>query len=363
MAIDVFGSAYDMFNHPPGLKPFWIECNRRVIVDGLGNKPPHLLPTASDPTLPTCDYITDDLKRNKCTISAGVHIFQELFIQRELITLSATHFEFGACQRGVSPEARTLSVKNNTDSPLTLFWQKNKDGFVSVSPDVVEIGKKQSAKIKLKFNPLLEFQFMGSTLEGFAQYKEMRNAKIVEFPTLPFLLSPFVDGHTMDDVTSFIPTMSTSHKTLIFAGAISGDYKFQTFYVENRGDCAFKYDTRIIEASSPDPGTVQSASGAFSAYPQVGTINRGSFQIFIVKFSPSQRGHYHATLFAAINDSPMNSFSVQLKGEASVPGVTFSVTGTLFLHPVSLGSISTHTIQISNDATVPVRIECKIPFL
>jgi hypothetical protein len=246
---------------------------------------------------------------------------------------------------------------------VTLFWQSNKDGFISVSPDVLEIGKNQSAAVKLRFNPLLEFQFMGATLEGFAQYREMRNAKVVDFPTLPFLLTPFVDGHTMDDVTSFIPTMRTSHKTLVFAGALSGDCKFQTFIVENRGDCAFKYDTRIIEASPADPGTVQSSSTAFTVYPQVGTIHKGSFQIFVVKFSPSQRGHYHAQLFAGLNDAPMNSFSVNLKGDASVPGVTFSVTGTLFLHPVSLGSISTHTIQIANDATVPVRIEWKIPSL
>ena len=361
MAIDVFGSAYDTFNRPPRLKPAVIDANRMIISEGLGNKPPHLLQKVSEVNLPTCDYITEDLKRNKCTLSSGTHIFSELFVQRDLVSLSSKHFEFGACQRDVSPEMKTLVVKNNTDSPVTLFWQKNKDGFVTITPEKTDIPKKQSVEIKLQFNPLLEFQFMGSTLEGFAQYKEMRNANIVDFPTLPFLLSPFVDGHTMDDVTSFIPTMFTSHKTLVFTGAITGDSKFQTFYVENRGDCAFKFEARITEDPKPDKGTVSAPASAFSVYPQVGTINKGSFQIFVVKFTPSQRGHYHAQLFATINDSPMNSFSVKLKGDASVPGVSFSVTGTLFLHPVSLGSISTQTIQISNDATVPVRMEWKIP--
>ena len=103
------------------------------------------------------------------------------------------------------------------------------------------------------------------------------------------------------------------------------------------------------------------SSSVFSVYPQVGTINKGSFQIFVVKFTPSQRGHYHASLFASINDSPLNNFSVNLKGDASVPGVSFSVTGTMFLHPVSLGSISNQMIQITNDSTVPVKIEWKIP--
>lgn len=361
MAIDVFGSAYDTFNRPPRLKPAIVDANRMVIAEGLGNKPPHLLQTVPEVNLPSCEYVTEDLKRTKCTLSSGTHIFSELFIQRDLVSLSSKHFEFGACQRDVSPEVQTLVVKNNTDSPVTLYWQRNKDGFVTITPDKTDIPKKQSAEIKLQFNPLLEFQFMGSTLEGFAQYKEMRNANIVDFPTLPFLLSPFVDGHTMDDVTSFIPTMFTSHKTLVFTGAISGDSKFQTFYVENRGDCAFKFDARIIDDPNPDKGTVASPASAFAVYPQVGTINKGSFQIFVVKFTPSQRGHYHAQLFASINDSPMNSFSVKLKGDASVPGVSFSVTGTLFLHPVSLGSISSQTIQISNDATVPVRMEWKIP--
>lgn len=361
MAIDVFGSAFDTFNHPPRLKAISIDANHRIIADGLGSKPPHLLPQVTDPQLPSCDYITGDLKRNKCTLNTGAHLFDELFIQRDLISLSANHFEFGACQRDQSPDPQTLTVKNNTDSPVTLYWQNNKDGFVTINPPVIEIPKKQTVDINLKFNPLLEFQFMGSTLEGFAQYKEMRNANIVQFPTLPFLLSPFCDGHTMDDVTSFIPTMYTSHKTIVFAGAIAGDSNYQTFYVENRGDCAFKFDARIIEAANPDKGTVQSSSSAFSVFPQVGTVNKGTFQIFVVRFTPSQRGHFHAQLFAAMNDSPMNSFSVNLKGDASVPGVSFSVTGTLFLHPVSLGSISSQMIQISNDSTVPVRMEWKIP--
>ncbi|OHS99859.1 hypothetical protein TRFO_08149 [Tritrichomonas foetus] len=361
LAIDVFGSAYDTFNHPPRLKAQHIDWNHKVISEGLGNKPPHLLPKVTEYNMPEIDYVTGDLKRNKCTLNAGSHIFNELFTQRDLISLSSNHFEFGACQRDVSPDVQTLSVKNNTDSVVSLFWQNNKDGFVTMTPNNVEIPKKQTAEINIRFNPKLEFQFMGATLEGFVQYKEMRNANIVDFPTLPFLISPFIDGHTMDDVTSFIPTMFTSHKTVVFAGAIAGDSKFQTFFVENRGDCAFKFYARIIDAEKPDKNTVQSSSSAFSVYPQVGTINKGSFQIFVVRFSPSQRGHYHAQLFAAINDSPMNNFIVNLKGDASVPGVSFSVTGTLFLHPVSLGSISTQTIQISNDSTVPVKIEWKIP--
>lgn len=361
LAIDVFGSAYDTFTRPPRIKAQNIDWNHKIISEGLGNKPPHLLPKVTECQMPEIDYITCDLKRNKCTLNSGSHIFDELFIQRDLISLSANHFEFGACQRDVSPEPQTMSVKNNTDSVVTLFWQNNKDGFITITPPVVEIPKKQTADIQLKFNPKLEFQYMGSTLEGFCQYKEMRNANIVEFPTLPFLLAPFCDGHTMDDVTSFIPTMYTSHKTIIFAGAIAGDSKYQTFFVENRGDCAFKFEARIVEAEKPDKNSVQASSSAFSVYPQIGTINKGSFQIFVVKFSPSQRGHYHASLFASINDSPMNNFSVNLKGDASVPGVSFSVTGTMFLHPVSLGSISTQTMQITNDSTVPVKIEWKIP--
>lgn len=361
LAIDVFGSAYDTFTHPPRFKAQQIDWNHQIISQGLGNKPPHLLPKVTECQMPEVDYVTGDLKRNKCTLNAGEHIFDELFITRDLISLSSNHFEFGQCQRDVSPDEQTLSVKNNTESAVTLFWQNSKDGFVTITPSTIEIQKKQTADIHLKFNPKLEFQYMGTTLEGFCQYKEMRSASIVDFPTLPFLLSPFCDGHTMDDVTSFIPTMYTSHKTVVFSGAIAGDSKFQTFFVENRGDCAFKFDARIVEPEKPDRDSVQASSSAFSVYPQVGTINKGSFQIFVVKFSPSQRGHYHASLFASINDSPLNNFSVNLKGDASVPGVSFSVTGTMFLHPVSLGSISNQTIQITNDSTVPVKIEWKIP--
>ena len=361
MAIDVFGSAYDTFNHPPRLRPAVIDANHRVIADGLGNKPPHLLAKVEDPNIPTCEFITNDLRRSECTLYSGTQIFDELFVQRDLVTMSASHFEFGGCQRDVSPAPQTLVVKNNTDSPVTLFWQDNKDGLVTITPPKLEIAKKQSAEVKLTFNPRLEFQFMGTTLEGFAQYKEMRNANIVDFPTLPFVLTPFVDGHTMDDVTSFIPTMFTSHKTLMFAGTMVGDSKFQTFFVENRGDCAFKFDVRIMNDPKPDKGTVGSPAASFAVYPRVGTIDKGSFQIFVVRFTPSQKGHYHAQLFASVNDSTMNSFSVKLKGDATVPGVSFSVNGTMFLHPVSLGSISSHTMQITNDANVPVKMEWKIP--
>ena len=363
MAIDVYGSAYDTFNHPPRLRPAAIDANHRVIADGLGNKPPHLLAKVDNPDIPTCEFITNDLRRSECTLYSGAQIFDELFVQRDLVTMSATHFEFGGCQRDVSPAPQTLVVKNNTESPVTLFWQDNKDGLVTITPPKLEIAKKQSAEVKLTFNPRLEFQFMGTTLEGFAQYKEMRNANIVDFPTLPFVLTPFVDGHTMDDVTSFIPTMFTSHKTLMFAGTMVGDSKFQTFFVENRGDCAFKFDVRITNDPNPDKGTVGSPAASFAVYPRVGTIDKGSFQIFVVRFTPSQKGHYHAQLFASVNDSSMNSFSVKLKGDASVPGVSFSVEGTMFLHPVSLGSISSHTMQIKNDATVPVKMEWKIPSL
>ena len=361
LAIDVFGSAYDTFNHPPKLKAQHIDWNHRIVADGLGNKAPHMINNVPDVEIPEVDYITGDLKRNKCTLNSGAHIFNELFVQRDLINLSANHFEFGACQRDESPDVQTLTVKNNTDSLVSLFWQNNKDGFVTITPQNVDIPKKQTTEVKLKFNPKLEFQFMGSTLEGYVQYKEMRNANIVQIPTLPFLLTPFCDGHTMDDVTSFIPTMFTSHKTLVFAGALAGDSKYQTFFVENRGDCAFKFDVRIIEPEKQDKNAVKSSTSAFAVYPHVGTINKGSFQIFVVRFSPSQKGHYHAALYATINDSPLNSLNVNLKGDASVPGISLSVNGTLYLHPVSLGSMSSQTIQVSNDSTVPVRIDWKIP--
>lgn len=361
IAIDVFGSAYDTFTIPPRLKVSHIEANRCIIADGLQNKPPHLLPKINNPQLPTVDFISADLRRNPCTLQSGAHLFDELFSHSDLVTMSASNFEFGQCVRDISPEPQILAVKNNTDGALTLFWQTNSDGLVTVDPPTTEIAKHQSAELKVKFNPLLEFQFMGATLEGFAQYKEMRNKNIVEFPTIPFLLLPFVNGHTMDDVTSFIPTMFTSHKTLVFAGSIAGDSNYQTFFVENRGDCAFKFDVRVIEAEKPDKNALASSSAAFSVYPQVGTIRKGSFQIFVVRFSPAQRGHYHAHLFAQINDSPANSFSVQLKGDASVPAVSFSTMGTLFLHPVSLGSISSQTIKITNDSSVPMRLEWKIP--
>ena len=70
--------------------------------------------------------------------------------------------------------------------------------------------------------------------------------------------------------------MFTFHKTLIFTGAIAGGSKFQTFYIENMGDCAFKFDAIIIEDPKPDKGTVSSSVSAFAVYPQVGTINKGS---------------------------------------------------------------------------------------
>jgi len=361
MALDLFGSAFDTFNHPPKLKASNIDNYRQITSEGLASKPPHLLPKVVDPSLPTTDYISNDLRRNQCDLNSGAQLFDELFAHHDLVTLSASHIEFGGCQRDVSPEKQSLIVKNNSDGPLTIYWQSNSDGFVSIEPSTSEIPKKQTTEFHVKFNPKLEFQFMGSLIEGFVQFKEMRNRNIIDFPTLPFLLLPFCDGHTMDDVTSFIPTMFTSHKSLNFAGAIAGDVNYQTFFVENRGDCAFKYDIRIDEAQTPDKGSVKPSSAAFSVYPQVGTILKGSFQIFVVRFSPSQRGHFHAKLYAIINDSPANSFSVVLRGDASVPAVSFSVTGTLFLHPVSLGSISSQTIKITNDSSVPMKLEWKIP--
>jgi hypothetical protein len=78
--------------------------------------------------------------------------------------------------------------------------QKGADNLMTVSPEVADIQKHQSIDVLLKFNPLLEFQFMGSTLECFLQYREMRNANIIEVPTLPFVIAPFCDGHTLDDV-------------------------------------------------------------------------------------------------------------------------------------------------------------------
>ena len=361
IAIDLFGSAFDTFNIPPKIKSSHIENYRRITADGNFHKPPHYHTKVSDPVLPTIDFVSNDLRRNNCIINSGVHLFDELFSHHDLISLSSSHFEFGGCQRDISPDKKVLTIKNNTDGPLMIYWQTNSDGFVTIEPQNLEVLKKQSVDFQVKFNPKLEFQFMGSYLEGFAQFKEMRNKNIVETPTLPFLLLPFVDGHTMDDVTSFIPTMFTSHKNLHFAGAIAGDVNYQTFFVENRGDCAFKFDIQLDEAQNPDKGSVKPSAAAFSIFPQVGTILKGSFQIFVVRFSPSQRGHFHARLFAIINDSPTNSFSVMLKGDASLPAVSFSVTGTLFLHPVSLGSISTQTIKITNDSSVPMKLEWKIP--
>ncbi|KAH0791847.1 hypothetical protein GPJ56_004204 [Histomonas meleagridis] len=361
MAIDVFGSAFDTFNHPPKIKTSSVEKYYQAIAQGLGSKPPRAIKEFTPIQIPEIDYISNDLKRNLCTLNSGVHIFDELFIQKDLVTISPNHFDFGACQRDISPEPKTLTVKNNTDSALTLFWEKNSDGFVNVEPEISEIPKNQKVDIIVKFNPLLEFQFMGTMLEGFAQFKEMRNSNIVNFITLPFVLTPFCNGHTMDDVTSFIPTMYTSHKTLIFSGAIIGDSKYQTFYVENRGDCAFKFDIRIIDPEKPDKDSLNSSSTAFNVYPRIGTIDKGSFQIFVVKFNPTQKGHYHSQIFATINDSPLNFFNLNLKGDSSIPTIKYSVNGTLFLHPISLGSFSNQIIQIFNESTIPIKIEWKIP--
>ena len=364
IAIDLYGSAFDTFTQPPDLLLANIQANRRIIAEGKGGKPPHLLENepVKDTVMPQVDFISGDLKRNQCTMQYGAHLFDELFTHTDLVTMSASNFEFGQCTRDVSPDKQTLTVKNNTDDVICLFWEKNSSDLASIEPSTAEIPKHQSIDLKVKFNPLLEFQYMGATIEGYAQFKDMRKETIAKnFPTLPFILTPFVNGHTMDDVTSFIPTMDTSHKRLSFAGSIAGDANYQTFFVHNKGDCAFKYDVRIIEPQNQDKGALSSSAAAFSVFPQVGTINKGSFQIFVVRFSPPQRGHYHAQLFATINDSPANTFSVALRGDASVPAVSFSTTGTLFLHPVSLGSISTQSIRITNDSSVPMKLEWKIP--
>lgn len=362
LAIDLYGNAYDTFNHPPKLKVSHIDQNRVNYSKGLQKKPPHILTKDFNIELPTEDFINSNLIRNPCTISKGIHLFEEFFREsRDLIIASSKHFEFGQCQRDVSPQPQVLSIKNNTDGLITLFWQKPPDGILSIEPESIEIAKQKSVDFNLTFHPLLEFQFMGSTLEGYAQFKEMRNANIIEFPTLPFVLTPFADGHTMDDVTSFIPSMRTSHQVLYFGATTVGDMTYQTFYIENRGDCAFKLFSRVVEADNPDKGTVNSSSASFQIYPSICTIAKDSFQIFVVKFSPTQVGHFHAQVFALINDSPTNYLFISLKGESSLPSVSFSITGTLFLHPVSLGSISSHSLTLKNESSIPVLIEWKIP--
>lgn len=360
IALDVFGSAYNTFNNPPILTSKSIEKNHLVISKGMGRIPVKDLVVPTEKVVPYAEYIANDLTRHACEINYGSHIFDELFTGIDLISMSSSNIEFGKCVRDVSPDRQTITIKNNTDGLVTLYWQRNSDNFVEIEPNVTDIPKQQSVECQIKFKPLLEFQFMGAQLEGFVQFKEMRNKNIVHFPRIPFFLSPFVNGHTMDDVTSFIPTMFTSHKILNFAGAIVGDCNYQTFYVLNKGDCAFKYDVRIIDPQIQDKNAIKSSSAAFSVYPQVGTIRKGLFQIFVVRFSPAQKGSYHAQLFAHINDSPANSFSVSLKGEASVPAVSFSVDGTLFLHPVSLGSSSSQVIKVTNESSVPMSLEWKI---
>jgi hypothetical protein len=86
-------------------------------------------------------------------------------------------------------------------------------------------------------------------------------------------------------------------------------------------------------------------------------ILNGYFQIFVVLFSPPQREHYHFQLFAVINDSPANSFSIIILGDSSVSSTTFSFTLMLFLHPISLVSISSQPFEIRNFSSMTMLVE------
>lgn len=114
------------------------------------------------------------------------------------VTLDITCADFGRCTSLRTTVEKMLCITNTTRGKVCVQWTPGKEKIFTVHPSFMEIPSLQSGAFKVLFNPEMQNQFYGTTLECYIFYKCMLDYRFIPDETFcpPWCFSLSCTGHT-----------------------------------------------------------------------------------------------------------------------------------------------------------------------
>eukprot|EP00736_Rhodelphis_marinus_P012525 Rmarinus@m.24524 len=289
------------------------------------------------------------------------HPSHEIFIEEEVI-------DFGAGSRRRLNDYKTVHVTNRTKGKIMVSWTNlvnkvneehamdathDSTAVFSVFPETGDIKPGGTLDFRVNFRPDKDNQYFSVRLECFAEFKAMRNFRLIKDDTVmtpPVALSVLARGHTFPvGSEQFLTKPQWSTRRVDFPAVLPGRAVQQTLALSNNSD------TPMMFVFQNDPSEI------FDVFPRAGMVEPRETQLLVFSFKPRSGKLYHTTMKCVLNNSEAASTTITLIGLGSIPKLETENDGRLYFKPTFVGAPCTRSSAVKNRSRLDLVYKWVVP--
>ncbi|EAR97146.2 MSP (major sperm protein) domain protein (macronuclear) [Tetrahymena thermophila SB210] len=357
------------------------------------------------------DRIPETYEDDTSQLNSQIALHRELFLSQtsgtRLIRISEEFLDFGYQELMTLSQERVVTIFNNINSKITVFWtilKKNNSldnslSVFSVQPETASIKPNSRADFKISFRPIKNSFYFFQDLQFIAyKYSEKLTKNVVDefqksilaqsmkFTNDQLSLTHTQSQNSLKTSTVFLKTLNKidyiADETLPpFSGFVScvghsfgphnqiyipmvdfspsskvyfkscrvGEVSYQSVELQNQGD------TPVYFRVQKDPSSI------YNVYPQVGLIQPKQFILLVIQFAPQKAKKYEYSINIVLNHNNSNIKPLSLYGFCSEPLVDIENDGKLFFPPSFLGVYSKQKMKVENRSKINLEFDILIP--
>jgi hypothetical protein len=276
----------------------------------------------------------------------------------DFFELSSSNIDFGCIplrnnnkKLPMEPVRQTLTLTNNTASPIRCEWQQKASQVFFVSPGAAEIASQQTTSFEVCFLPDALNRYFDAELECYVNFVDMFKEETVPDPffCVPQCFTVAAAGNSFGSTPPAPPSAALASTQLSFPVAEVNIPVFEATKIINNGDTAVRFEFKIEETS---PWTV---------LPRNGIVAPHSQETIVFEVTPSEPGPFSYLAQCVFNDSLELAQTASLSGCAERPSLKFDNDNTLYFPPTSVGLSNLAMYQVQNTSALHIAYEWKIP--
>ena len=275
--------------------------------------------------------------------------------------------DFGYVSVRGTGDKRTVTLHNTTHGKVAVQWvipgAEDNDGRpdFDISPRHVDVGPGRTQEFQFLFRPSQSNYYYCQELEAYVFFKNQRTFRLVNdaLQQPPWCIKLKGVGHTLpsEQFAAQVTFSGAKGGVVEFPACHVGDQVFRTLRLNNHSNLPAQYLF------------AEDARGVFEAKPRCGILPPGSFQLVLLRFTPSGTSVYKHQLNCVINHEERHAMSVSLKGEGCEPRILVeeldrlraamglpqnAPTPPLYMKATCTGLVSSRKVTLRNPTRIPV---------